>query len=65
MIFVTPVLVTGIRFRHSRKKIPGTVAGYDGFPWLIPNGRPQIPSFAFNRSLTACGFALPPVDFIT
>jgi pantoate--beta-alanine ligase len=25
----------------------------------------SIPSFAFTRSLTACGLALPPVDFIT
>jgi hypothetical protein len=27
--------------------------------------RYSIPSFAFTRSLTACGLALPPVDFIT
>lgn len=25
----------------------------------------QMPSFDFKRSLTACGFALPPDDFIT
>src|SRR4051812_29784811 len=27
--------------------------------------RLQMPSFDFNRSLTACGLALPPDDFIT
>ena len=27
--------------------------------------RTQMPSFDFRRSLTACGFALPPEDFIT
>ena len=27
--------------------------------------RAQMPSFDFRRSLTACGLALPPDDFIT
>lgn len=46
----------------------GCNVGCDRAPHPIENGELRVgqrPSFAFSKSLTACGLALPPDDFIT
>jgi hypothetical protein len=47
--------------KTSRRDDDSVASEDDG----VASGAVQMPSLALSRSLTACGFALPPDDFIT
>src|SRR5882757_11475622 len=63
-------IATNVRASRSRHSATTKSSRRDdavapGDDEVVPLRDAQMPSFAFRRSFTACGLALPPDDFIT